>query len=93
MVREIDLSKPLSDDDIAYLKATRPLGTVERLIEVANEAGAAAESEEESDEFDPSKHKVSEVKEYLLTASEEETQRVLQAERDGQARPTILTED
>lgn len=92
MARVIDLSKPLSDDDITYLKATRPLGQVERLIEVANEAGAAAAEGEGSTEFDPAEHNADKVKEYLLTASEEETERVLAAERDGKARVSILNE-
>ena len=33
MPREIDLSKPLSEEDIAYLRQRHPLPYVDRLIE------------------------------------------------------------
>ena len=40
--------------------------------------------------YDPSAHTVVEVQEYLETASDEERERVLAAERDGKARSTLL---
>jgi hypothetical protein len=42
MPRKIDLSQPLSADDIAYLKTRYPLGAVARMVELA---GAQAEIE------------------------------------------------
>lgn len=45
------------------------------------------------DQFDPSKHNVDEVNQYLADADEEERERVLAAERDGKARTSILPDD
>lgn len=41
-------------------------------------------------EFDPGAHKVGEVTEYLASVPQEERDRVIAAEKDGQARSTIL---
>lgn len=94
MAREVDLSKPLDEDTIAWLRSTRPLGTVEHLIRVAEQNGSASADDPDDgggDElFDPSEHDAREVKDYLLTASEEEAARVIEAERAGKARVGIL---
>jgi hypothetical protein len=42
------------------------------------------------EEYDPSQHTVEQVNAYLDSADEEEKERVLQAERDGQARRGIV---
>lgn len=49
MAREIDMSKPLTAEDIAYLKARHPLAYVRRLIDLAggvDEASASDTGEE-----------------------------------------------
>ena len=46
--------------------------------------------EEQDNEFDPADHGVNEVRAYLEDATEEERQRVLDAERNGKARKTLL---
>ena len=43
--------------------------------------------------FDPNTHTVAEVNAYLAKADDEERARVLAAERDGQARKTVLGDD
>lgn len=52
MAREIDLSKPLSKEDVAYLKARHSLSYVDRLVELAggtsSEAGDGPETGEGS---------------------------------------------
>jgi len=92
MAREIDLSKPLDDGTIAYLRSTRPVAVVEHLIQVAQSNADSVEDEGKgtSELFDPSEHDARTVKDYLLTASDEEAQRVLEAERAGKARVGIL---
>lgn len=87
MAREIDLSKPLDQVTIEYLRSTRPLGTVERMIEIA---GVVSEPSEAL--FNPDQHTVAEVLEYLLTATGEETERILDAEEAGRGRRGILAE-
>jgi hypothetical protein len=57
--------------------------------EVEADAQAAA-STPPGDYYDPGKHSVAEVNEYLSTASDEEQQRVLDAEAAGKARPTLV---
>lgn len=47
MAREIDLSKPLSADDIAYLKARHHQSYVDRLVELAGGAENAPEKPED----------------------------------------------
>jgi hypothetical protein len=44
MARDIDLSKPLSKEDIAYLKARHSLPYVERLVELAGTASSEPEN-------------------------------------------------
>lgn len=44
------------------------------------------------DLYDPADHKVEEVQEYLATADEAERERVLEAERNGKARTTLLSD-
>ena len=123
MARDIDISKPLSAEDIAWLLQRRPLAQVANLITASNapqdvEEGdqvasptddtevleTPGEDVEEADEdligdtgeeFDPSKHTDDEVLTYLgsLTDSdfdEWERQRVLEAERSGKSRKTVL---
>ena len=123
MARDIDLSKPLSDEDIAWLRSRYPLGYVEHMVALSNAPQGAEEDDqvaspttdtevletpgedvEEADEdligdtgeeFDPSKHTADEVLTYLgsLTDSdfdEWERQRVLEAERSGKSRKTVL---
>ena len=46
-----------------------------------------------TNEFDPSDHGIGEVKAYLADADEEERQRVLDAERSGKARKSLLPDD
>lgn len=48
------------------------------------------EDEEEGDLYDPTDHNVGDVQEYLLTASEEEAERVLTVERAGKNRSGIV---
>lgn len=91
----VDTSKPLSEKVIADLRTRLPLATVEYYIALASNSEAQAPSEPAggevaSDGFDPSEHNVSEVQEYLLTADEAETERVLAAETAGQGRKGIL---
>lgn len=164
MAREIDLSRPLSEDDIAYLKERHPLAMVEHYVSIAGQAEADPEDDIDDDldvsemdedalravsvelgravdmvlaradelgieleEFpstdaqedetpvsnpgaggtgdpapepapsgemkegdDPSGFKVPQVQAYLLTASDEESKRVLAAEKAGQGRKSIL---
>lgn len=97
MALNVDLSKPLDEETIADLRARLPLGQVDRLIELA-EASETPEADDSGDSagedgdgpFDPSVHGVREVREYLLTATPEETERVLDAERAGKARRGLL---
>jgi len=49
------------------------------------------ESTEESGQFDPSKHTVAEVEEYLATADADEYDRVIAAEREGKSRQGVLS--
>lgn len=44
-------------------------------------------------EFDPAEHGIHEVRAYLKDADDEERQRVLDAERNGKARKTLLPDD
>lgn len=48
---------------------------------------------EQDHEFDPADHSVEEVKAYLEDANEEERQRVLEAEKNGKARKTLLSDE
>lgn len=64
MPREIDLTKPLSAEDVAYLRSRHPLPVVERMIALAGaedspEPSAPAE-EPESTEEDPAKAEATE---------------------------------
>lgn len=91
-MRKIDLSKPLDKKTIAYLRSTRPLGYVDRMIELAGGPTEEVDTEDELDgQYDPSEDTVNEVLEYLLTASDEEAERVLAVETGGKARAGILS--
>lgn len=75
MPREIDMSKPLSAEDVAYLKARHPLPVVERMIALAGaedspEPSAPAE-EPESTEEDPAKAEATEEPDGTEDATEE----------------------
>ena len=48
--------------------------------------------DDQGNEFDPADHSVEEVKAYVEDATEEERQRVLDAERNGKARKTLLAD-
>ncbi len=126
---EVDLSRPLTDEEIEGLKARLPLNVVNRYIEIANgpqegadeeqepqgsatedddsedqddpdedpddadaEDGDDEDEEDEDELFDPNDHDVAQVKDYLMTASEEETLRVLGLEESGKARKSILND-
>lgn len=56
----------------------------------AQAAEAEGNGDVEGGEYDPSEHKVGEVTTYLDGASEEERERVIAAEREGQGRKTIV---
>lgn len=59
--------------------------------------GGAAQTEEatelvgDADEFDPADHSVAEVEDYLETVDDDERQRVLDAEREGKKRKSLLS--
>lgn len=59
----------------------------------ANASKTDADESVEVEEFDPAKHSVKDVKAYLETADEAERERVLTAEKEGQARPTLVEND
>lgn len=70
-----------------------PKGGAKKSAKKADKASAtkSKESAKKSDgEFDPSAHKVSDVVAYLESADDAEKQRVLEAEKAGKARKTIL---
>lgn len=70
-----------------------PKGGAKKSAKKADKASAtkSKESAKKSDgEFDPSAHKVSDVVAYLESADDAEKQRVLEAEKSGKARKTIL---
>lgn len=48
---------------------------------------------DEQNEFDPAEHDVKDVKKYLEDVNEEERQRVLDAEREGKARKSLLLDN
>lgn len=52
-----------------------------------------ADEERKAQQFDPSDHGIGKVKAYLEGADEEERQRVLDAERNGKARKSLLPDD
>lgn len=123
-MRDIDFSKPLSEEDEAYLRERLPNERVDHikaqagggdtsddsralLNELVAPDGALAASEAARADAgsdpggarvmtagdDPNDFTVDQVNAYLKTASDEEKERVLQAERDGQARKTIVGDD
>lgn len=66
----------------------------QEVFTAAEEADASLSHPDAQDtEFDPAEHSVSEVKAYLEDADEEERQRVLEAERHGKARKSLLPDD
>lgn len=69
--------------EIAYLK--RRIQRLEDHVGLEDEAPEA-----EEDEFDPSQHNAEDVNSYLATASDEEKLRVLEAEKKGQNRKSIV---
>lgn len=95
MARELDLSKPLSDDVVADLKSRYPLEYVQRMVDLASETGSADKTVKGvmAEGSDPGEFTVDEVKDFLLTASDEEAERVLKAEADGKARKSLLESD
>lgn len=52
MAREIDLSKPLDAETLAYLRSTRPMSHVDRLIELAGveDGGDGVETADDGDD-------------------------------------------
>ena len=48
---------------------------------------------DQGNEFDPADHSVEEVKAYIEDANDEERQRVLEAEKSGKARKTLLSDE
>lgn len=77
--------------DADHLEANEEAG--EKEAAAPEQPATPAEEENAGGDFDPSDHKVDEVQEYLESASEEERQRVLAAEKDGKGRVTILGEE
>lgn len=61
-------------------------------VRALDEEPAPAEPDEGDVEFDPAKHNLEDVLDYLASVAddEEETARVIDAERNGKARKTIL---
>lgn len=51
------------------------------------------EADEQINEFDPAEHDVKDVQKYLENVNEEERQRVLDAEREGKARKSLLLDN
>lgn len=66
-----------------------PTTTDTSLPDTAPEEGTAPQAQQ----FDPSDHGIGRVKAYLEDADEEERQRVLDAERSGKARKTLLPDE
>lgn len=120
-MREIDYTKPLSEDDEAYLRERLPNELVEHMkakaagsefesgipAQLVDPTGALAGSETARTEAegngdgeqepkvmgegdDPADFTVDQVNAYLENAEEDEVERVLEAERDGEARKGIL---
>lgn len=153
MARDIDMTKPLSEEDVAWLKERHPLEYVNHLVQVASEGDESLEDFDDEDLdistldeealrelsrrvgavvdqvtsradeleieleefptvgpdenpapepqgtpdggstpelFDPSSKDVEGVLEYLMTASDEETARVKEAEAAGKKRKGVL---
>lgn len=98
MSRKLDLSKPLSEADIKRLRARYPLQYVNHMVARANggEFDSAQSDDQEpqgmQDGDDPGDFTVDEVVAYLSQPdlSDEERDRVLEVEADGQARVGIL---
>lgn len=94
MSRKSDLSKPLSEEDVAFLQTRLPQSKVDRLVALSHEGDPGLDliGNPEEEEFDPDGHSVDEVVEYLeqLDPSGEEYARVLAVEENGKARKGIL---
>lgn len=79
---------------VASLKGYKALETnVDDIPVRTTDSNSRTESEEESDDYDPSRYTVSNVNKYLDRVAEsdpEEFDRVVAAERNGKARATIL---
>lgn len=91
MARELDLSKPLSKSDVAYLRERYPESYVQRMIDLAGSPGTEdLIGETGTEEFDPNQHTVDEVNTYLESADDAEVQRVLAIEETGKNRAGIL---
>ena len=88
--------EPDSDEVVNLERLTRPESTPEaeelhEETEERREEDTPPPSEAvHEDQYDPSYHTVVQVNEYLATASPEERERVLEAERNGKARKGIL---
>jgi hypothetical protein len=115
MARKIDYTKPLSEEDEAYLRQRLPNEQVDylkarasgetttqtRLLSelvgsdsaLRHAEGARTGSDEEKkmqDGDDPADFTVPQVNAHLQTADEDERERVIEAEEDGEARKGIL---
>jgi hypothetical protein len=87
MAINVDLSKPLTEKQIAELRTLLPEGQVQRYIDLA---GMGDGDEGDDGLYDPGKHTVDEVKEHVLTADEDEVARVIEAEKSGKNRTTLI---
>lgn len=121
-MKQIDFSRPLSEEDEAYLRQRLPNEQVDHLkmrsgaegssetrllselvgsdsaLAASEQARRAAASGSKDDEVmeegdDPGDFNVGPVNTYLETASDEERERVLEAERDGKNRSSIVGSD
>jgi len=74
------------EDGVATFEGDLPPGIRQYL------AGAGYElvADEDAEPFDPSKRSVNDVRAHLETASPEEAERVLEAERNGKARSSLI---
>jgi hypothetical protein len=96
MAREIDLSKPLSDEDVKYLRARYSNQYVNHVVARANGSEFVEPEEETPEEMqagdDPADFTVDEVIEFMSKpdTTDEERERILEAEGEGKARTGIL---
>lgn len=74
------------EDGVATFEGDLPAGIRQYL----QGAGYGLEDEGDGEPFDPSKHSVNDVRAHLETASPEEAERVLEAERNGKARSSLV---
>lgn len=96
-MKHIDTTRPISDEDQAYLRARLPKGQVDHMVALAAGADFEEEETEADDEVmkagdNPDDFTVDEVVEFLSKpdTTDEERERILKAEREGKAREGIV---